>query len=91
MTENSITEPNVNEEIRRRFESVWLAGNPRPIESFVRNVEQLSYLPALEELVHIELEFAWAAWSNRRSSSRYSCSSNETLRAPAGWSPTTGN
>jgi len=55
----------VDEAARRRFEAAWRAGQPRPIEEFLPAPDQSSYLPTLEELVHIELEFAWkAALSN---------------------------
>lgn len=49
----------VDEAARRRFESAWVAGRPEPIEHFLPPEDQPRYLPTLEELVQIELEFAW--------------------------------
>ncbi len=51
----------IDEAARRSFEQAWLDGHPQPIESFLPPPQEPSYLPTLEELVHIELEFAWEA------------------------------
>jgi len=49
----------VNESARRRFEANRLAGRSDPIIEFLPNSEAPDYLPTLEELVHIEIEFGW--------------------------------
>ncbi len=49
----------IDEGARRRFESAWKQGRPEPIESCLPAEDQPHYLPTLEELVHIELEFRW--------------------------------
>ncbi len=51
----------IDESARRRFESAWVAGRPEPIEPFLPPEGHPSYLPTLEELVQLELEFAWKA------------------------------
>ncbi len=48
-----------DEEARRRFEAAWIDGRPAPIEQFVPPGPPGANLATLEELVHIELEFAW--------------------------------
>jgi Flp pilus assembly protein TadD/tRNA A-37 threonylcarbamoyl transferase component Bud32 len=54
----------LDEAARRRFEAAWRTGRPEPIERFLPAEDDRHYLPTLEELVHIELEFAWKAWHN---------------------------
>jgi len=49
----------VDEEARRRFESSWREGSPLPIDEFLPGADTPAYLPTLEELICIELEFAW--------------------------------
>jgi tetratricopeptide (TPR) repeat protein len=49
----------VDEDARRRFEACWRHGQPAPIEQFLPPDDHPLYLATLEELVHIELEFAW--------------------------------
>src|SRR5438876_39054 len=49
----------IDESARRRFESAWQAGRPEPIDGFVPPPDNPLHLATLEELVHIELEFAW--------------------------------
>ncbi len=49
----------VDEDARRRFESAWRAGRPEPIERFLPVDGHPDYLGTLEELVAIEMEFAW--------------------------------
>ena len=51
----------IDEAARRKFESAWSRGQPQPIESFLPAEGNESYLPTLEELVQIELEFSWKA------------------------------
>lgn len=53
----------IDEAARERFERAWLSGSPRPIEEFLPGADQPEYLGTLEELVHIDLEFAWKAWA----------------------------
>ena len=57
----------VDETARRRFEQFWSAGTPHPIEEFLPERTQLNYLTTLEELVLIDMEFSWKAWSRQRS------------------------
>ncbi len=56
------TDP-IDEEIRRRFEEAWIRGEPRPIEDFIPEPDREEFPATLEELVHIELEFAWKSWA----------------------------
>jgi tetratricopeptide (TPR) repeat protein len=49
----------VDEDARRRFERAWRDGRPEPIERFLPPPDHPLYLPTLQELVQIELEFAW--------------------------------
>jgi eukaryotic-like serine/threonine-protein kinase len=49
----------IDESARRNFESSWLAGAPEDIERFLPDSDSAAYLATLEELVHIDLEFAW--------------------------------
>jgi serine/threonine-protein kinase len=49
----------VDEGRRREFESAWTGGRPPPIEDFLPPEDSPMYLGTLEELVHLELEFAW--------------------------------
>src|SRR5215203_1355189 len=58
----------IDEELRRRFEAAWIAGEPMAIDDCLPQRQCANYLPTLEELVHIELEFAWKAWFDRRQS-----------------------
>ena len=51
--------PTVDENARRRFEAAWRAGKPQSVEQFLPPPEQPHYLATLEELIHIDLEFAW--------------------------------
>ena len=61
-------EPAIDEALRRRFEAAWLAGEPLAIDDCLPPRDAAAYLLTLEELVQIELEFAWKAWSARRQS-----------------------
>src|SRR5436190_23995524 len=49
----------IDETARREFESAWRLGRPEPIERYLPPPDHPSFLPTLEELVHIDLEFAW--------------------------------
>ena len=49
----------VDEDARRRFERAWHEGRPQSIEQFLPAADHPYYLPTLEELVLIELEFRW--------------------------------
>ncbi len=51
--------PPIDEDARRRFELAWRQGPPEPIEQFLPPAEHPQYLAKLEELVLVELEFAW--------------------------------
>ena len=51
----------VDESLRRRFEAAWLEGSPLPLAGCLPETGSAGYLPTLEELVHIQLEFAWKA------------------------------
>ena len=66
MTDFGTPDGSIDETLRRRFESAWGEGHPRPIEGFLPPEENENYLPTLEELVHIELEFAWKSWGDAR-------------------------
>jgi tRNA A-37 threonylcarbamoyl transferase component Bud32 len=48
----------IDETVRRRFEEAWLGGNPQPIEGCLPARNDPFYLATLEELIHIEMEFA---------------------------------
>jgi eukaryotic-like serine/threonine-protein kinase len=63
MAFDSMSEDTIDEEARRRFEAAWRAGVPQPIERFLPAEEETQFLPTLEELVAIELEFRWKVFS----------------------------
>src|SRR5262249_55685165 len=52
--------PSIDDDARRRFEAAWLAGIRPDIEQFLPP-EHPAFLATLEELVLIDLEFAWRA------------------------------
>src|SRR5262245_19380576 len=56
----------IDEVARRRYEQFWAEGTPHPIEEFLPDRTNGSYLPTLEELVLIDMEFSWKSWANRR-------------------------
>jgi len=70
MDAHPLPEAAIDEELRRRFERAWLAGAPERIEDCLPPRESPAWLATLEELVHIELEFAWKAWAQRRPDER---------------------
>ena len=49
----------LDEAARRRFEASWREGEPLDIEACLPPRGAPTYLPTLEELVHVELELAW--------------------------------
>jgi WD40 repeat protein/tRNA A-37 threonylcarbamoyl transferase component Bud32 len=51
----------IDEAARQRFEAAWRDGRAEPLERYLPPAEDPRYLATLEELVHIELEFAWRA------------------------------
>src|SRR5262245_39631515 len=58
--DGSSTPPSlIDEAARRRFESAWRSGRPEPIERFLPPEDDPRYVPTLEELVAIDLEFGW--------------------------------
>ena len=73
---------NVDEALRRRFEAAWVAGEPQSIESCLPADDHVSYLPTLEELVHIDLEFCWRSRSSD-SHDEETLAVGENLAAPA--------
>jgi WD40 repeat protein/serine/threonine protein kinase len=56
------TPDTIDESARRRFERGWLDGRPEPLEAVLPPPESPHYRATLEELVLIEMEFAWKAW-----------------------------
>lgn len=64
---DSADEPNVDEDLRRRFEAAWIQGQPKAVEDCLPARDDPAFLPTLEELVHIDLEFGWKRWSLHRS------------------------
>ena len=60
----------VDESARREFESAWRTGQAQPIEQFLPDQSSDLYLPTLEELVHIDLEFGWKVNAGRPLSSQ---------------------
>lgn len=52
----------LDENARRQFESAWRAARPEPIERFLPDPNHPHYLPTLEELIAIDLEFRWKRW-----------------------------
>ncbi len=48
-----------------RFEAAWFAGAPEPIEDHLPPTAHPDYLPTLEELVSVELEFRWKGLEDR--------------------------
>lgn len=49
---------------RRLFEEAWRAGQPAPIEQFLPNAKTASYMPTLEALVFLELQFFWERYAD---------------------------
>ncbi len=53
----------VNQPLRQRYESSWTSGSPLALSECLPEEGSGQYLPTLEELVHIQLEFAWKAYA----------------------------
>ena len=62
----------IDESLRRRFESAWAQGEPLCIGSCLPRRDSPQYVSTLEELVHIDIEFAWKRWFDKSSSARHS-------------------
>ncbi|MDH3718996.1 MAG: serine/threonine-protein kinase, partial [Planctomycetota bacterium] len=56
----------VDETLRRKFETAWVQGSAPAIEQYLPAEDAPSFLLTLAELVHIDLEFAWKAFSRLR-------------------------
>ena len=54
----------VNESLRQRFEASWTVGTPEPLSECLPGTDTDEFGPTLEELIHIQLEFAWKAHSD---------------------------
>jgi WD40 repeat protein/serine/threonine protein kinase len=54
----------IDEEARRRFERGWCAGRPEALAAVLPPPEHPLYRATLEELILIEMEFAWKAWQS---------------------------
>ncbi len=50
----------VDETIRRKFESAWLTGSQPEISDYLPAEGSQMYLPTLEELICIDIEFRWS-------------------------------
>lgn len=72
----------IDEPLRKRFEQAWADGHPEPIDRCVPPADDAGYLATLEELVHIELEFAWKSWARDRRSSFTTKAANTTVTPP---------
>ena len=53
--------PDIDEDARRRFEAAWIQDAPLPLDQCLPAQSDPLWLPTLEELVAIELEFGWKA------------------------------
>ena len=51
----------VNQPLRQRYESSWTSGSPLALSECLPEEGSSQYLTTLEELAHIQLEFAWKA------------------------------
>src|SRR4051812_4573901 len=69
----------VDEQARRRFESAHWQGSLPAIEEYLPASNDASFLPTLEELVQIEIEFAW----KRRSGSGSGAPPESASSSPA--------
>jgi tetratricopeptide (TPR) repeat protein len=61
MATNESSLQSIDEDARRRFEAAWRQGQPQPLERFLPPADDPRYRATLEELVQIEMEFAWKA------------------------------
>lgn len=62
----SLGDVSLDEAARQRFEAAWRSAKPEPIEKFLPVANDPLYLPTLEELIGIELEFSWKRWQQER-------------------------
>lgn len=60
----------LDETLRRRFEAAWSQGTPLSIEDCLPGDDQSAYLPTLEELTLIDLEFRWEQASSASAGAR---------------------
>ncbi len=82
MTSPEMPGDTMDEALRERFESAWLAGRPEPIERFLPREEDANYLATLEQLVQVELGLAWKSW--RKGAERISTAPQDaTVTRPA--------
>ena len=58
-TEAGMDSLEIDESARKRFEADWRARHAQPIEAYLPPSDDPRYVATLEELIHIELEFAW--------------------------------
>jgi serine/threonine protein kinase/Tfp pilus assembly protein PilF len=58
-TNDAHADPSLDEAARKQFEAARREGRPDPLEEFLPPDDHPHYLGTLEELVHIDLEFAW--------------------------------
>ncbi|MBN2293342.1 MAG: protein kinase [Pirellulales bacterium] len=77
----SYADGKIDESLLRRFESALSAHKPEPIEKFLPAEDDPRYLATLEELVCLELEGAWKAWSRVRRGGTAG-PSDETIEGP---------
>lgn len=70
----------IDESLRKRFEQAWASGQPESVESCLPDASSAEYLPTLEELVQIEMEFAWKQW---RARSDHHLPAGQTVRPPS--------
>ena len=73
------TDP-IDEQARRQFESDWKSQKLNPIESYLPDPGDALYLPTLEELLHIDLEFSWKAYEKKTSSGPLTPAETPTAR-----------
>ena len=59
--QNNPDDTHIDEPQRHRFEEAWLSGSPLPLAECLPESGTPEFLPTLEELVQIQLEFAWKA------------------------------
>lgn len=71
----------IDEEARRRFEVAWRCGQPEPIERYLPASDHPHYASTAEELIHIELEFAWKAMRKEDANGQSTCAWPTRLEA----------
>src|SRR5437763_613131 len=49
----------------RRFEAAWRQGQPQPLDAFLPSPGDPNFLLTLEELIAMELEWAWKRWQGQ--------------------------